>query len=209
MPRRGGRGARRRRRTASPTARTRSWSCAPAAARFRKLSISRDTLAEIPGHDNQKINAAYAFGGAKLTIETVENFLGIDIDQVAIVDFGGFRDFIDAIGGITVDLDEPVCCEISGGAENGGITLDLGRARTTSTATRRWRWPARASSDCDGDGNADAEIPDLDRVRFQQEVISGIKGKLTDPARAAPQLPPRAADRLERAQGPRHRAWAP
>ena len=66
---------------------------------FRKLSIPRDTFASVPGQDAQKINGAYAFGGAKLEVQTVEQFLGLEIDQVAVVDFNGFRDFIDAIGG--------------------------------------------------------------------------------------------------------------
>ena len=92
---------------------------------FRKLSIPRDTFASIPGHDAQKINAAYAFGGAKLEVRTVEQFLGIEVDQVAVVDFGGFRDFIDAIGGVTVDIDTKVCSEISGGADQGGFSLFL------------------------------------------------------------------------------------
>ena len=62
---------------------------------FEKLSIPRDTFAAIPGAASQKINAAYAFGGAALQIETVEDFLGIDIDHVVILDFEGFADFID------------------------------------------------------------------------------------------------------------------
>ena len=65
---------------------------------FRKLSIPRDTLAEIPGQGPQKINSAYASGGAKLAVRTVEGLLGLDIDQVAIIDFDGFRSFIDTIG---------------------------------------------------------------------------------------------------------------
>ncbi len=70
------------------------------AGRFSKLSIPRDTLADIPGPGAEKINSAYAFGGAKLTIRTIEQFLGIDVDQVAIIDFDGFRRFIDTIGGV-------------------------------------------------------------------------------------------------------------
>ena len=66
---------------------------------FRKLSIPRDTLANIPGQAENKINSAYATGGAKLTVRTVEEFLGINVDQVAIIDFDGFRKFIDTIGG--------------------------------------------------------------------------------------------------------------
>ncbi|MGI8460073.1 MAG: LCP family protein [Solirubrobacterales bacterium] len=149
---------------------------------FRKLSIPRDTLAEIPGIGPSQINAAYANGGAKLTIETVENFLGIDIDRVAIVDFTGFRDFIDALGGITVELDEPLCSEISGGVENGGITLELKKGDNDLDGEQALTLArTRTSGDCDDDGVPDAEINDLDRVRFQQEVISGIKGKLTSP----------------------------
>src|SRR4029079_2508071 len=67
---------------------------------FRKLSIPRDTLANIPGQPENKINSAYATGGAKLTVRTIENFLGINVDQVAIIDFDGFRKFIDSIGGV-------------------------------------------------------------------------------------------------------------
>src|SRR5581483_6113425 len=54
---------------------------------FRKLSIPRDTLAQIPGQPENKINSAYATGGAKLTVRTIESFLGINVDQVAIIDF--------------------------------------------------------------------------------------------------------------------------
>src|SRR3954453_6340765 len=68
---------------------------------FRKLSIPRDTLAQIPGQPENKINSAYAVGGAKLTVRTIEKFLGINVDQVAVVDFDGFRKFIDTIGGVT------------------------------------------------------------------------------------------------------------
>ena len=71
-----------------------------------------------------KINSAYAFGGAKLTIRTVEKFLGINVDQVAIIDFDGFRKFIDTIGGVEVDLPTKVCSNVSGGAFN--LKLDKG-----------------------------------------------------------------------------------
>ncbi len=94
---------------------------------FDKVSIPRDTLASIPGQGDQRINAAYAFGGAALQIKTVEDFLGIDIDHVVILDFEGFADFIDSIGGVTVNLPAPVKSKISGGSSNGGITLKLER----------------------------------------------------------------------------------
>ena len=96
---------------------------------FRKLSIPRDTLAQIPGQPENKINSAYATGGARLTVRTIEKFLGINVDQVAIIDFDGFRKFIDSIGGVDVNVPTTVCSSVSGGAFNlklqkGEHTLD-------------------------------------------------------------------------------------
>ena len=77
----------------------------------RKLSIPRDSLAEIPGHDAQKINAAYALGGTSLMIKTVEGFLGngLKINHVVEVDFQDFPDLIDAVGGVTVENKSKIC----------------------------------------------------------------------------------------------------
>ena len=151
---------------------------------FRKLSIPRDTFASVPGHDAQKINGAYAFGGAKLEVKTVEQFLGIGIDQVAVVDFNGFRDFIDAIGGVTVDIDQKVCSEISGGAGNGGFSLfldpgqhDLDADQALSLTRTRKNLPT------DPQGDPCPPIDDLDRAKFQQDVLSGIKGRMTSVTR--------------------------
>jgi anionic cell wall polymer biosynthesis LytR-Cps2A-Psr (LCP) family protein len=55
-----------------------------------RLSIPRDTLADIPGHGPSKINAAFAFGGTPLMIKTVKQFLGIEINHVVLVDFKNF-----------------------------------------------------------------------------------------------------------------------
>lgn len=72
---------------------------------MKLLSIPRDTQVQIPGEsDLDKINHAYAFGGKDLTIETVENFLDIPIDYYATVNFKGFKDIIDEIGGVTVEV---------------------------------------------------------------------------------------------------------
>jgi LCP family protein required for cell wall assembly len=72
----------------------------------RRLSIPRDSYAAIPGHGSQKINAAFAFGGAGLTVRTVENFLGggVRINHVVEVSFEDFPHLIDSLGGITVNL---------------------------------------------------------------------------------------------------------
>ena len=63
------------------------------------LTIPRDLRVEIPGAGPDKVNAAYAIGGAALAIETVERTTGLDVNHVAVVDFGTFPDVIDGLGG--------------------------------------------------------------------------------------------------------------
>ena len=77
----------------------------------RKLSIPRDTEVNIPGHGTNKINAAYALGGPALTIKTVEQFLGndLEINHLVEVDFKDFPELIDALGGITVTNKTRIC----------------------------------------------------------------------------------------------------
>lgn len=67
------------------------------------MSIMRDSWVEIPGRGNAKVNAALAYGGVPLVMETVENLIDVRIDHVAIVDFEGFKGITDALGGVTVD----------------------------------------------------------------------------------------------------------
>lgn len=70
------------------------------------LSIPRDLRVEIPNQGVQKINAAYAFGGSTLAINTVQGLVGegLPINHVVVMDFADFREVIDALGGVTVDV---------------------------------------------------------------------------------------------------------
>ncbi len=70
------------------------------------LSIPRDTRVRIPGHGWDKINHAYAYGGRELTQKTVEELLGIRIDNYVMVDFKGFKGLVDAIGGIDINVEK-------------------------------------------------------------------------------------------------------
>jgi LCP family protein required for cell wall assembly len=139
---------------------------------FRKLSIPRDTLADVPGLGPEKINSAYANGGAKLAIETVEGLLGIDVDQVAIIDFDGFRKFIDTIGGITVDLPTRVCSNVSDGAFN----LKLKKGENDLNGFQAITLARTRGNTC---GNSEFQGTDVERAQFQQLVLDGIKGKMT------------------------------
>lgn len=80
----------------------------PSHHRLSYLSIPRDIQVPIPGHGTQKINAAFQMGGAALALKTIHQFTGLDINHVMIVNFGAFKDLIDALGGITVNVPKPI-----------------------------------------------------------------------------------------------------
>ena len=67
------------------------------------MSIMRDSWVEIPGHGENKVNAALAFGGVSLMVQTVEGIIDQRIDHVAIVDFEGFEGLTDDLGGVTLN----------------------------------------------------------------------------------------------------------
>lgn len=80
------------------------------------ISIPRDTYVYIPrsptdrseGDTHDKINAAFAWGGAPLAVETVEGFTGVRLDHVVLLDFAGFAQMTDALGGVDLTVDETI-----------------------------------------------------------------------------------------------------
>jgi LCP family protein required for cell wall assembly len=111
------------------------------------LAIPRDTLVEIPGVGQDKVNAAFPYGGPRLAVETLEDFTGLSIGNYVVLDFGGTKEIVDALGGVTINVEEPMETEQDGeyffipagrreltGAEalayvryRGGPTADIGR----------------------------------------------------------------------------------
>ena len=76
--------------------------------RLYYLSIPRDIQVPIPGGGTQKINAAFQIGGPALAIRTIRQFTGLQIDHVMVINFADFKDLIDALGGIDVNVPEPI-----------------------------------------------------------------------------------------------------
>lgn len=141
----------------------------------RRLSILRDSFANIPGAESQKINAAYFIGGAPLMIETVEQFMGngLKIDHLIEVKFSNFPDLIDALGGVDVEVENEICAPgYEGNAE--GVNLDPGEHHLDGEAALEF---ARVRT------NPCAEDED-DRARAarQQEVLSGIRSQALSPS---------------------------
>jgi LCP family protein required for cell wall assembly len=140
-----------------------------------KLSIPRDTIVDIPGHGRNKINAAYAFGGAALTVQTVKQFLGIPIDHVFEVNFDNFPALVDAMGGINY-TGGCVVSKINGGFKNGGFTLRLKRGTTHINGKQALALSRTRKNLCNPREN------DLTRARRQQKVLSAMKSRVFSPA---------------------------
>jgi LCP family protein required for cell wall assembly len=146
-----------------------------------RLSIPRDTIVDIPGHGRNKINAAYAFGGPALAVQTIEQYLGIQVNHLIEVDFENFPDLIDAMGGITYE-GGCVVSKINGGFKNGGYTLRLKSGKTHIDGKQALALARTRHNDCNK-----AES-DFTRARRQQKILSAMKARLISPF-AFPRLP--------------------
>jgi LCP family protein required for cell wall assembly len=140
----------------------------------RRLSIPRDTVANIPGLGDEKINAAFAAGGPALAIQTIKRFIGIPINHVIIVNLGAFPPFIDAIGGVDVRTGK-VCANISGGTSNGGFTLNLRPGVHHMNGVQALTYARIRENPCDPHDS------DLTRELHQQEILNAIRSKLLSP----------------------------
>lgn len=132
------------------------------------ISIPRDTYVEIDGYGPQKINAAFAFGGAPLLVQTVEQLTGLTIDRYIEVGFLGVTGMVDAVGGVElcydVDVDDPYSALVW---EAGCHQTD----GTTALAFSRMR-------------HADP-LGDIGRVQRQQQVVSAVAAKVMAPSTLA------------------------
>lgn len=120
----------------------------------RILSIPRDTRVELPGYGQSKINHALAVGGIPYEALVVEQFLGVQIDHFALIDFSGVEELVDAVGGVTVTNERAFEIDEYSFPE-GQLTLDGAEA----LAYARFR----------GD-----EEGDFGRQRRQQQIIRAL-----------------------------------
>jgi LCP family protein required for cell wall assembly len=138
----------------------------------RRLSILRDSYAEIKGYGAQKINSAYAIGGTSLLIRTVEGFFDGDvrINHVIRLSFDGFPKLIDAIGGIDISLEKCVRSQ-----KFNGHRVNLSKGTHHLDGQEALRFARVRHNLCDP--NED----DRDRAARQQMVLSAIRARLFTP----------------------------
>jgi LCP family protein required for cell wall assembly len=114
------------------------------------ISIPRDTWVVIDGHGPAKINAALSYGGAPLYVRTIEQFTGLRMDHLVLVDWRGFMDLTDAMGG--VQLAAPA------GSSSGAATVELTGEEALDYVRERKSLPRG----------------DLDRTQRQQNVLRAL-----------------------------------
>src|SRR5699024_4791673 len=118
------------------------------------VSIPRDSWVTIPGEGKNKINAAFSLGGPALYVKTIEKLTGIRIDHLAMIDFEGFKQLTDALGGVTIDIADSGCGRDAGTYDmNGAEALEYVRQRKC------------------------LEGGDFDRVKRQQNFLRQLMGK--------------------------------
>jgi len=151
----------------------------PAHDRIYYLSIPRDLFVPIPGPGENRINAAYQFGGPVLTIRTIEALTGpgVKINHIAIVDFNQFKQVIDEIGGITVNVPKPILSN----------KFDCPYPPAKCATWQGWRFgkgPQHMSGERAliysriRENRLDPGENDLSRAARQQQVIQALSSKL-------------------------------
>lgn len=129
------------------------------------ISIPRDSYVEIPGYKKNKINAAFAFGGPQLLVETVENLTGLTIDGYFEIGFTGVGEMVDAIGGVELCYDADVSDEKSKMEWEAGCHV-VGGDDALAFSRMRYSDP----------------LGDIGRTQRQQQLIGAVAHDVLSPA---------------------------
>jgi LCP family protein required for cell wall assembly len=153
--------------------------------RLYYLSIPRDLVVPIPGSSTQKVNAAFQIGGPALAIRTIRQLTGTDINHVVVVNFADFKDLIDALGGIDVNVPKPI-------RSNRFDCPFATQARCSQW--QGWRF-AKGNQHMNGEraliysrireNMLDPAETDVTRGARQQQVIDAVTAKFTSPGTLA------------------------
>src|SRR5215211_2853907 len=129
------------------------------------ISVPRDSYVSIPGHGQNKINAAYSFGGPKLMVQTIEQNTGLRVDGYMEIGFGGFVSIVDAVGGVTVCLPRAI--------KDRDSHLNLPKGCQTLDGINALGYVRMRKADPRGD---------LGRVERQREVLGAVAKEAATPA---------------------------
>jgi LCP family protein required for cell wall assembly len=144
----------------------------------RMLSIPRDLWVDIPGNGEGKINSAYSYGGPSLMVQTIRENLGIEVNHYVEVDFVGFIEMVDELGGIEMTFPYPARDAKSGLSVEAGTQMLDGEQALAFARSRKYQ-------EYQNDAWVSVDASDLGRTQRQQEVVRAILTEMKTPASIA------------------------
>jgi LCP family protein required for cell wall assembly len=139
------------------------------------LSLPRDLLVEIPGKGSDRLNAAYAYGGAPLMVKTVRSVTGLPIHHYVEIDFVGFRSLVDEIGGVYIDFPFPAR------DANSALSVEAGHQLLDGAQALAYARSRHYEELHDGDW-VPVDADDFGRTTRQQRLVLAILAALKKPS---------------------------
>jgi LCP family protein required for cell wall assembly len=144
----------------------------------KMLSIPRDLWVDIPGHGDSKINAAYAYGGPSLMVQTIRENLGIGVNHYVEIGFVGFMDMVDELGGIEMTFPYPARDKSSGLNVDAGTQVLDGQTALAFARSRKYQEYQNGKW-------VSVDASDIGRTQRQQLVVRTILSELKSPSSVA------------------------
>jgi LCP family protein required for cell wall assembly len=150
----------------------------------RTLSVPRDLLVTIPGFGpNHRVNEAYTLGetqklpggGPALAVKTMEELTGIHIPYYAVTTFEGFRQVVDAVGGVYIDVDRPLTDHDYPGQGSDYMPIYIPAGRQAMDGEKALEYVRSRHDD---------PLSDFGRNQRQQKLINALSRKMLQPERA-------------------------
>jgi polyisoprenyl-teichoic acid--peptidoglycan teichoic acid transferase len=134
------------------------------------VSIPRDLWVAIPGYGEERINAAYALGGASTAERVVGDLLGVRVERNLVVGLQGVRDIVDAAGGVEIDVERPIHDEAYPTDDYGTVVVDIPAGRQHMDGEMALRYARTRHQDSD-----------FGRMARQQRVMVALRNRLLQP----------------------------
>ena len=141
-----------------------------ATPRLALLSVPRDLWVAIPGHGQERINAAFELGGSQTAKQTVSNVLGQGVDRYVLIGLQGVRDVVDAVGGVDITVPQAIHDETFPTDDYGYQTVDIPAGRQHMDGDTALKYSRTRHQD-----------NDFARTARQQQVVGAVRNTMLNP----------------------------
>jgi polyisoprenyl-teichoic acid--peptidoglycan teichoic acid transferase len=141
-----------------------------AAPRVAMLSVPRDLWVDIPGYGQERINAAYEFGGGQTAKQTVSNVIGQPVDRYLVIGLQGVRDVVNAVGGVDITVPQAIHDDAYPTEDYGYQTVDIPAGRQHMDGDTALEYARTRHQDSD-----------FARTARQQQIVAAVRNALLNP----------------------------